>query len=625
MGRVLLTIPENVSDFLKVGSSFRVEFFKVSTFATAGATSTTVQVDDSSGFAKGDHIYIGTNSALITDTPIIITSLTSTSITVGQSFTWANNDSVLLKRDVSADNANDNYATFYDDPDFATAYTGGQPISVDSDNQVFGFMPPGRYGMRWSTATATVEAHHHITFDEVTGVQVTNSNSATAGIQEAINATPSGAGVVRIGQGTFTMATGVTLTAGVTLQGAGRDVTTLKLADSTTLATTVGGVPCLIGADGLAGPVTIQDLTIDMNKANNTGGNNSAIVIKDVSDPIVQRIRIKDQSNTAAGAAYSILVLADSALTKVLVDQVQLTGIGDVADGANATHGIWIDNPFGYITVSNCRIEDCDDATGSAIHLGQGGTGVSDLISATDNRIWSWGASGSNNLQNGIAVEDATRVNIVGNAVYAVNGHGFNILNDGGAAQGTITITGNQATANHNGLYLNGANLVRVLVSGNTFSLNGGDAGVLIDGPSDVSVVGNNLEFNAHGVRVTNSEDVYIAGNRMLDNTTQAIKDNGTNTRLNIGYNVTGITDETAMSGTDVLVTGSPSTVAIGSTNPYIRASNGCMISFGYAAAAAAAAPLVMTALTDGTFTLTGPNTVTTAIWWKILEVDETG
>jgi len=92
---------------------------------------------------------------------------------------------------------------------------------------------------------------------------------------------------------------------------------------------------------------------------------------------------------------------------------------------------------------------------------------------------------------------------------------------------------------------------------------------------------------------------------------------------------VTGITDETAMSGTATLSGATPGivTVPAANTNPYIRlgaVTGGCRIAVGFAESGGASAvvPYVST-LADGSMVVTGQDSK--QIWWKVLETDETG
>ncbi len=143
-----MQILENVSNFIKVGSGRTLEIFKHSTYVTsAGSGTLSVAFAERSGFANGDHVYIGTNSyRTISDSSLPTTG--AGNVIIDAPATFSNNEAIVRKRDVSVSATADDYVTVYDSEDFDTAVS--QPIGLDASNQVRLSVPAGSYGIRYS-------------------------------------------------------------------------------------------------------------------------------------------------------------------------------------------------------------------------------------------------------------------------------------------------------------------------------------------------------------------------------------------------------------------------------------------------------------------------------------------
>lgn len=141
---------KDANGFAKVRSSAPfIEFFNTSTFLTSAASATlTISVESSTGFAAGDHVYVGTNAA------VLVSSVPgATSITLATAVTSAAYSAVVLKRDVSASATTDDYEPLFRDSDSGT--TISQPFRADTNGQWQFWIDVGTFGRRVSTSTGT--------------------------------------------------------------------------------------------------------------------------------------------------------------------------------------------------------------------------------------------------------------------------------------------------------------------------------------------------------------------------------------------------------------------------------------------------------------------------------------
>ena len=589
MGRVILQVPENVSDFLKVGSSFRVEFFKVSTFCTVGLTDDKVTVDDATGFAAGDHIYVGTSAS------IILTGISGSDLQfTGTTITSANNDSVVLKRDVSADASNDNYATFSDDPDFATAQS--QPISVDADNQVFGFMPPGRYGRRWSTTSATVRLDHHINYDDIQWVQVTNADTPTSGIQEAINALPSGGGTAYLPPGTYTITTQINIgTANTRILGDGADLSIIKQGDGADL----GGI---LVASGNTDDVEIAHLGIDGNVSNNTASSTVGIAFNHrmnrlhIHDCRVTQIPKDGISVGKATATSNDVRVIGNTLAQIGWEGVALrrcsgfeisgnsvTQTGNHAIGFSAGTPTSNNSTFGRVTnnfvdrqLAPATVFNANTETGFLISIGSvtADTVISNnvLIGNVD-RIGAITGGDGIGLGQTASVEHE-RITITGNVVRKASAFGIDVPNNSIVANNFVQLSGTHGIAFTFDVTTVMSNAI---VEGNIIedcdeTSTGGIAGIHIDVTASASSSANNITIRGNIVRDTRGTkrtreglnlvcdgtrpitNLIVEGNNFKDVLTRGITWSGTNfTSIRLRNNIT-IADE--YSGETTLVAG---------------------------------------------------------------------
>jgi hypothetical protein len=225
----------NSANILTANTDVNWELFRTFTYATsAGSSTSTVTVKNTSGFSNGDTVYIGTavNASTGTNVFSISNVASATSLTISANASWSDNACVAVKRKTGA--GTDAYVDAYEDPEFATAIT--MPFPADDDNEFHVFVLPGRYAVRYSDAAAlTLQLDHEITFGATENVVqvVPTHDSATKGILEAAKKLPSVGGVVYCPAGTYAMTGGLTLNSTVapriTIRGDGPDVTILRI------------------------------------------------------------------------------------------------------------------------------------------------------------------------------------------------------------------------------------------------------------------------------------------------------------------------------------------------------------------------------------------------------------
>lgn len=204
-------------------------------------------------------------------------------------------------------------ATLYTDE--TKSSTAPNPLTTDTRGNLFFFADPGKYSIEVSGAqdalTIVVPTHpldpdapHGHAQADIVGLAATlatkvsdgelflnvkdygavgdGTTDDTVAIQAALTAIPTGGATVYFPSGTYLvsiangdnvnkLALRLTKT-GVTLRGAGRGSTTIKLANSVGDYTAILSDNTALGTTDLSG-LTIQDLTFDQNSANNVVGN----------------------------------------------------------------------------------------------------------------------------------------------------------------------------------------------------------------------------------------------------------------------------------------------------------------------------------------------------------------
>ena len=308
MGREVFRYDQiDASNFVRVNQgSVTLEFFHTATYATAGASSATVAVAERGGFANGDGVYIGTDSATISSGG---GTTGAGNLVMTASVTHANNDAVVLHTASAASQR----STWYDDPDFATGSTAAITLTA-AINETAVFLKPGQYGIRFANGATTLRTDYHEVVEETDWVTVTPEHASdTAGIGEAIrrlNSTTGG--TVYIPPGTYDIKTNINITvSNITLLGAGRDITILKVPNSTTLS---GGANGIIEVSSSLSNIHLSDFTIDGNHDNNTSETAQGIRVgSGATDILINDLVVK---NTPSRGIY---ILAGAANTRVVI------------------------------------------------------------------------------------------------------------------------------------------------------------------------------------------------------------------------------------------------------------------------------------------------------------------
>ena len=420
MSRVILTNPfKNSSGVLTAGTNPRVEFYRVNTYATAAAvTATTVlAVAERAAFANGDSVYVGTNVS------VNITAgggnTGAGTLTLDSAISWSNNDSVIRKDAGGADL----YATVYDDPDFATSVS--QPITANSDNEVRLHIKPGRYGVRWSNSDGdTLDLENDWTVAEVDWIQVQpEHDSPTAGIQEAIDVlavrqTRVG-GTVYIPEGIYTITAQITVSARVTLLGAGARSTVIiagaTFPTSTPLIRLGTGAGIIFNARlenlGVDGNNITGSTCVYTNEIQEESGIFNCVLLNyrsyganfDTGVGAITEVSQSEMIGSVSGATAGLRLAGSGAITKVS----HCTINGDVA--SPHTHGIHV--------VSQ-------QITATAVHFEQTTNGIFFDTLATGSVI---GATGN-----------ASTTNVIN--IAATNGGGVFLIdiNVGGSTNGVL-------------------------------------------------------------------------------------------------------------------------------------------------------------------------------------------
>ena len=166
MGKVLLTLPiRNTStDVLTANTAPRIEVFPTAGHTTSAEATpiTLLHVNDISLYTAGDTLWVGAgNTESVVAAGGVPVGTGAGDITLNTAISYSDNDAVI--RSVS-------YATIYADPEYSQTVTF--PLVSDANNQWEFFAKAGRYGIRYSTTTTTLQTHHNVVWDELDWVQV---------------------------------------------------------------------------------------------------------------------------------------------------------------------------------------------------------------------------------------------------------------------------------------------------------------------------------------------------------------------------------------------------------------------------------------------------------------------
>lgn len=351
------------------------------------------------------------------------------------------------------------------------------------------------------------------------GAKWDGTTDDASAVQDALDAV-SGAGVVTLPPGTGIIGTALVCKSGVTLRGAGVDVTTIKVKDSADVsAITVGS--------GIT-RACIRDLTIDGNKANQTDA--------------VHGIACQGDTQT---------MITNVRVTSCKGDGIRATSNTDVAvigciSTANAMRGIELTNVTGariegnLVTSNGTHGIDVDFQTSNAIVVGNkslSNTSTGIFVEEGTDDVTVAGNTSNSNGTYGIAVASATngrtteRVTISGNICRANTQSGILVAatTASGAVCRDVTVVGNvcmendQGDTGHHGILIScvvGGTCENIIISSNRCGDRQGEA------------------TQTYGLGIgANTGEILVVGNDFSDNVTGGVDNGGSNVtiRSNIG------------------------------------------------------------------------------------------
>lgn len=188
-------------------------------------------------------------------------------------------------------------------------------------------------------------------------------------ITAALNALPSGGGVVRLTEGTFALAAIIgTARVGSHLVGAGMDATIIRVPNAggvgfNTVVVQINNASC-----------SMRDFTIDGNKANNAAQTGMFGIWANAADSAIERVKVKDSAGqgffvtvAAAHARLASCISEGSASNAYLLRSPGASGItlveGCIARSNAGGAGFACDN--GQVLLIGCRAVSVGGASGS--------------------------------------------------------------------------------------------------------------------------------------------------------------------------------------------------------------------------------------------------------------------
>ena len=341
-------------------------------------------------------------------------------------------------------------------------------------------------------------------------------------IQAAIDALPTAGGTVFLSEGTFTLAEGININDNdIAFVGSGY-ATLIKAGSSVTFTNSA-----LVRTSGGKSRIRIANLTIDGNKANNTGGADNIRITSASSLVTIENVRSlnSDDVGISVDAATDVLV------TGCYVDSPVTKGIDVTSD-----------------SVSHVRIEGCH-----ILSTGEGGIEIddgADYVTVVGNIFESAGPSTSYSaidIHNHSGLAGPTQVSIIGNTIQGATSNGVVVkhVSGGSSIPREITIQGNTIAPIITGIGI----LVRgsefVAVQGN--SIVSGSRGIQVDTSSKYVTVTGNVARNAEfaGIELDAVTYVTVTGNVSVDDGAAVqnhgvLEDNGSDNNLIQGNVVLG-------------------------------------------------------------------------------------
>jgi Pectate lyase superfamily protein/Right handed beta helix region len=425
------------------------------------------------------------------------------------------------------------------------------------------------------------------------GDGVTDDKTA---IQRALDAAGlAGGGTVFLGPGTYLVSSQLAINLGhnnVTLRGAGKTATTIKLANgaNTNVIT--------YGTSSVATDVTIADLTVDGNKANQTATSdgivcNSAVrpIISNVrivnawrrginffgcTDPVVFGCELQSCGDALSGGLGSLAADTTTVRARIINNHIETPGFHGIAVAGTGCviSGNTIRNPgnSGGIGIAIAGSTDCivaDNYITSAITTGNC-IDIGDSVNGTIRGNVCVGGRTGIDWDSGANAGRGNRNTLVGNIIHGSALNGIGAAGNVAAGNGTdATIIGNYISGYaSNGIAIDG--ITNGVIVGNTVksptaanpgivfrSTNKASTGFLVSGNRCYDDQGSPLQ--TYGIQSLGTCDfLTITGNDVRGNVTAGMSLVGSNNKVrnNTGY-------ATEAGGTSTQTPGAVATVNI--------------------------------------------------------------
>jgi len=385
---------------------------------------------------------------------------------------------------------------------------------------------------------------------------ICDGTSATGGDEAEINAALSMADTVILCPGTYWLSGSIRLGNNQTLQGSGL-ATVLKLKDNYN-----ADISLIVAIS--KSRVTIANLTVDGNKANQTDGEQYGIYFENTTNSKIESCHIMNMmgggiflvsssNNVIAGNIcqnndYDGIFLFDSSNNNTVT--------GNTCQNNGGSGILLTDSSNNRVTGNTCQnnfdgislIDSSNNAVAGNTCQNNGGNGIS-LAYFGNNTVT--GNICQNNGFNGIYLFDSSNNTVAGNTCQDNDSCGILLVNSS-----NNTVTGNTCQNNsYDGIYLGGSS--NNTVAGNTCHGNGASStsaysNIYLCFNSDYNLISGNIcrhdNVSRYGINIASSDCDYnmIEGNNLYaSGLTGDINDAGTNTRKrdNLGNTGEWLTD----------------------------------------------------------------------------------
>jgi hypothetical protein len=339
----------------------------------------------------------------------------------------------------------------------------------------------------------------------------TSTTNAETVINNALTSLPATGGTVYLMEGTYVVTTPVTIPTNVTLMGAGSG-TVIKMKNAAGATTAI-----ITKATGATGNITVSNLTVDGNRANNVSQSiNAPLYFTNVGSTSVSGVTINNVS-IVNPKSNGILIDSSSNINvtnNTIINQVDTANAGILIRNTNngvissntlltSYIGIRIEGSSStYLNIAN-NVIDTVTGTNAGIELAGYVSTYPSHLNINSNTIKSSSGAGISTL--GTTYVDITNNNIATTAIYGISNNGSDYQNYSG---NNIADSGGSTT--NNGIYLSGS-------------------------PANVSITSNIIKDNQattnnYAINLTSGSNIYLADNYMTGTGTPSVNDAATST-----------------------------------------------------------------------------------------------